>query len=292
MPSSTQAASPPRRRDDHVRPSSPLTRRQTACDICGSTTARTPPDRWSARLKPSGFLPSCPRPPIAGRTPRVAAVRRRATVKSASSRNRWSPALTRAHEPTARSAGRHARASARSGRPLSPRHDVEFGPGARPALRLRIEHVEPDDRLVRPYDESKEVVEPEGRASTGLPTPRSHRAHDRRRAPDASRGSPARPPDARAPERVAAPGPSRPRTRYIRERKASSRSWANDLPRMPATVTAERIRWGRGLTILNDRVRELRPSILPPDPAAGRAIGRASSRSSPPSPRPRPAQTA
>jgi transposase len=39
-------------------------------------------------------------------------------------------------------------------------------------------------------------------------------------------------------------------------------------PRMPATVIAERIGWGRGLTVLKDRVRELRPVYLPPDPAS------------------------
>jgi len=38
-------------------------------------------------------------------------------------------------------------------------------------------------------------------------------------------------------------------------------------PRMPATVTAERIGWDRSLTVLKDRVRELRPYYLPPDPA-------------------------
>jgi transposase len=39
-------------------------------------------------------------------------------------------------------------------------------------------------------------------------------------------------------------------------------------PMMPATVIAERIGWGRGLTVLKDRVRELRPAYLPPDPAS------------------------
>ena len=38
-------------------------------------------------------------------------------------------------------------------------------------------------------------------------------------------------------------------------------------PAMPATVIAERIGWDRGLTVLKDRVRELRPAYLPPDPA-------------------------
>ena len=38
-------------------------------------------------------------------------------------------------------------------------------------------------------------------------------------------------------------------------------------PRMPATVIAERIGWERGLTVLKERVAELRPVYLPPDPA-------------------------
>lgn len=38
-------------------------------------------------------------------------------------------------------------------------------------------------------------------------------------------------------------------------------------PRMPATVIAERIGWPFGITILKDRVRELRPLYLPPDPS-------------------------
>jgi transposase len=39
-------------------------------------------------------------------------------------------------------------------------------------------------------------------------------------------------------------------------------------PTMPATVIAERIGWERGLTVLKDRIRELRPAYLPPDPAS------------------------
>jgi transposase len=37
-------------------------------------------------------------------------------------------------------------------------------------------------------------------------------------------------------------------------------------PRMPATVIAERIGWTHSLTVLKQRVRELRPLFLPPDP--------------------------
>ena len=39
-------------------------------------------------------------------------------------------------------------------------------------------------------------------------------------------------------------------------------------PTMPATVIAERIGWTRGMTVLSERVRELRPVFLPPDPAS------------------------
>jgi len=39
-------------------------------------------------------------------------------------------------------------------------------------------------------------------------------------------------------------------------------------PTMPATVIAERIGWTRSLTVLKDRVRELRPVYLLPDPAS------------------------
>jgi transposase len=39
-------------------------------------------------------------------------------------------------------------------------------------------------------------------------------------------------------------------------------------PTMPATVIAERIGWERGMTVLRDRVRELRPSYLPVDPVS------------------------
>jgi transposase len=39
-------------------------------------------------------------------------------------------------------------------------------------------------------------------------------------------------------------------------------------PTMPATVIAERIGWTRSMTVLKDRVRELRPLFIPPDPAS------------------------
>lgn len=39
-------------------------------------------------------------------------------------------------------------------------------------------------------------------------------------------------------------------------------------PTMPVTVIAERIGWERGLTVLRERVRELRPAYLPVDPVS------------------------
>ncbi|WP_141978926.1 IS21 family transposase [Saccharothrix saharensis] len=39
-------------------------------------------------------------------------------------------------------------------------------------------------------------------------------------------------------------------------------------PTMPTTVIAERIGWSRSMTVLKDRVRELRPLFAPPDPAS------------------------
>jgi transposase len=39
-------------------------------------------------------------------------------------------------------------------------------------------------------------------------------------------------------------------------------------PSMPATVIAERLGWQRSIRVLRDRVAELRPAYLPPDPAS------------------------
>lgn len=41
----------------------------------------------------------------------------------------------------------------------------------------------------------------------------------------------------------------------------------SDVPDMPATVIAERVGWDRGMTVLRDRVGELRPLFAPPDPS-------------------------
>ena len=46
------------------------------------------------------------------------------------------------------------------------------------------------------------------------------------------------------------------------------RELLRETPTMPATVIAERIGWTRGITVLKERVAELRPVFLPPDPAS------------------------
>lgn len=42
--------------------------------------------------------------------------------------------------------------------------------------------------------------------------------------------------------------------------------WLRECPEMPATVIAERIGWERSIRVLRDRVAELRPLFVPPDP--------------------------
>jgi len=64
--------------------------------------------------------------------------------------------------------------------------------------------------------------------------------------------------------------------RYERPRKGSIvdavepriRELLKVYPTMPATVIAERIGWDRSVRVLRDRVAELRPAYLPPDPAS------------------------
>jgi len=64
--------------------------------------------------------------------------------------------------------------------------------------------------------------------------------------------------------------------RYQRARKGSIvdavepriRELLQAYPTMPATVIAERIGWTRSVRVLRDRVAELRPVYLPPDPAS------------------------
>ncbi|MGW6413541.1 IS21 family transposase, partial [Streptomyces vinaceus] len=50
--------------------------------------------------------------------------------------------------------------------------------------------------------------------------------------------------------------------------EAEIRELLRQTPTMPATVIAERIGWDRGMTILKDRVRELRPAYVPVDPVS------------------------
>jgi transposase len=58
----------------------------------------------------------------------------------------------------------------------------------------------------------------------------------------------------------------KPRPSAVDAVEADIKQLLKDTPRMPATVIAERIGWDRSLTILKDRVRELRPLFLPADP--------------------------
>jgi transposase len=53
----------------------------------------------------------------------------------------------------------------------------------------------------------------------------------------------------------------------VDEVEPAIRELLRDVPTMPATVIAERIGWTRGMTVLRDRVMELRPLFLPADPA-------------------------
>jgi transposase len=69
--------------------------------------------------------------------------------------------------------------------------------------------------------------------------------------------------------------------RYVRAAKGSIvdevepqvRGLLKEFPDMPTTVIAERIGWDRSLTVLKDRVRELRPVYTPADPASRTSYG-------------------
>jgi len=71
---------------------------------------------------------------------------------------------------------------------------------------------------------------------------------------------------------LAADGPPRyvraPRGSIVDPVESRIRELLQAWPTMPATVIAERIGWQHSLTVLKDRVRELRPVYLPPDPAS------------------------
>ena len=70
---------------------------------------------------------------------------------------------------------------------------------------------------------------------------------------------------------IASDGPPKyertPAGSIVDEVEPRIRELLRSYPRMPATVIAERIGWERGLTVLKERVAELRPVYLPPDPA-------------------------
>jgi transposase len=58
----------------------------------------------------------------------------------------------------------------------------------------------------------------------------------------------------------------KPRPSAIDGFEPAIRELLAEFPRMPATVIAERVGWTRSMTVMKDRVRELRPVYLPADP--------------------------
>jgi transposase len=60
----------------------------------------------------------------------------------------------------------------------------------------------------------------------------------------------------------------RPAGSIVDEFEPRIRELLRAFPTMPATVIAERVGWTRGKTVFADRVRQLRPVYLPPDPAS------------------------
>jgi len=71
---------------------------------------------------------------------------------------------------------------------------------------------------------------------------------------------------------ISASGPPRyeraPRGSIVDQVEPRLHELLHSWPDMPATVIAERIGWTRSMTVLKERVRELRPVYLPPDPAS------------------------
>src|SRR3954471_5106351 len=71
---------------------------------------------------------------------------------------------------------------------------------------------------------------------------------------------------------LAAEGPPvyrrRPAGSAVDAVEPQARELLRAFPTMPATVIAERIGWTRGITVLKERIAELRPAYLPPDPAS------------------------
>jgi transposase len=70
---------------------------------------------------------------------------------------------------------------------------------------------------------------------------------------------------------IASDGPPRYRRRSVGSAvdgfEDAIREQLRLVPTMPATVIAERVGWTRGITVFKERVAELRPAYLPPDPA-------------------------
>lgn len=58
----------------------------------------------------------------------------------------------------------------------------------------------------------------------------------------------------------------KPRPSAVDAVEPAIRELLEEFPRMPATVIAERIGWQRSMTVLKDRVRDLRPLFVPADP--------------------------
>jgi transposase len=58
----------------------------------------------------------------------------------------------------------------------------------------------------------------------------------------------------------------KPRPSAVDAVEPAIRELLGEFPRMPATVIAERIGWQRSMSVLKERVRELRPLFLPADP--------------------------
>jgi transposase len=58
-----------------------------------------------------------------------------------------------------------------------------------------------------------------------------------------------------------------PRASIVDAVEPEVRALLKEFPTMPATVIAERIGWENSIRVLRDRVAELRPLFLPPDPA-------------------------
>jgi transposase len=64
-----------------------------------------------------------------------------------------------------------------------------------------------------------------------------------------------------------------PKGSIVDEVEPRIRAVLKEFPDMPATVIAERIGWDRSMTVLKERVRELRPVYAPADPASRTSYG-------------------